>query len=61
MRTAILIHGRHVDTDAWEKIIWGDPTHGVFGNAARGVELALKEQAALIFWGTGSSERNGVT
>lgn len=60
MRSAILIHGRHVDTDGFEEIIWGDPRNGVFGNASRGVELAIKENAELIFWGTGSSVKNGV-
>ena len=60
MRTAILIHGRHVDTECFDDIIWGNPPKGVFGNAAKGVELALKEQAGLIFWGTGSSKKNGV-
>jgi len=60
MRTAILIHGRHVDTDDFEHIVWGNPPKGVFGNAARGVELALRENAELIFWGTGSSKKNGI-
>ena len=60
MRTAILIHGRHVDTECFDDIIWGNPPKGVFGNAAKGVELALKEHAELIFWGTGSSKKNGV-
>ena len=60
MKTAILIHGRHVDTDAFEQIVWGDPQHGIYGNAAKGVALAQSEHAELIFWGTGSSKKNGV-
>lgn len=59
MNTAILIHGRHPDTDGWAEIIWGDPKNGIFGNAARGIELARRENAELIFWGTGVVQKNG--
>lgn len=59
MRTAILIHGRHLGTDAWERIIWGQPQKGIFGNAAKGVRLAMQEHAELIYWGTGSSRKDG--
>jgi len=59
MRTAILIHGRHLDTPNWERIIWGEPNRGVFGNVSKGVRLAMQEHAELIYWGTGSSKKDG--
>ncbi|HLC44283.1 MAG: hypothetical protein A2722_03450 [Candidatus Doudnabacteria bacterium RIFCSPHIGHO2_01_FULL_50_11] len=58
-KTAILIHGCHVDAEGWERIIWGDPEKGLLGRIPTGIALALSEEADLIFWGTGASERNG--
>lgn len=59
MRTAILIHGRHLGTTDWERIIWGEPQKGIFGNVSKGIRLAMKENAELIYWGTGSSKKDG--
>ncbi|MBP9749949.1 MAG: hypothetical protein KBD21_04440 [Candidatus Pacebacteria bacterium] len=57
--SAILIHGLHLQTNDWEKIVWGDVTHGQWGAIVRGVEVAWRMQAKLIVWGTGASEKEG--
>ena len=57
---AVLIHGRHLDTKMWEHIIWGDPKRGVLGQVPKGLQVATREGARLIFWGTGASEKDGV-
>ena len=59
MSTAILIHGCHLGAKGWENIVWGDPQNGVLGRVPRGIQLAFRENAELIFWGTGASERDG--
>ncbi|MDP4020564.1 MAG: hypothetical protein Q8P58_00775 [Candidatus Adlerbacteria bacterium] len=60
MNIMVLIHGRHLETGAWEKMVWGDPKNGIFGQAASGVRLALKVNASVIYWGSGASERDGM-
>jgi hypothetical protein len=60
MKTAILIHGCHVDATNWENIMWGDPARGVFGRVPRALQLLNTEHASLLCWGTGASERDGV-
>ncbi len=57
--TAVLIHGLHLDANGWESLVWGSPIDGVWGNIPRGVELAWRTQAGVIYWGTGASERDG--
>ncbi len=59
MATAILIHGCHLQAEAWEHIVWGDPKHGVLGRVPKGLQLAEKHAASLIFWGTGASQKDG--
>lgn len=56
MTTAVLIHGRHLQAHSWENIVWGKPR--ALGQVPSAVELALRHQASLIFWGTGASERD---
>ena len=58
-KTAILIHGRHLQTNGWEDIMWGDPANGRLGQIPKALELVNDMQADLIYWGTGASERNG--
>lgn len=57
MSTAVLIHGCHLYAESWENIIWGKPKNGVFGRASKGLNIAYQEQADLIYWGTGASEK----
>lgn len=59
MKTAILIHGCHLFAKEWENIVWGNPEKGILGRIPKGIELAYREDANLIFWGTGASEKDG--
>lgn len=58
--TAVLIHGCHLGADEWENIVWGDPENGIWGRASRGLQIALQEDAGLVIWGTGASQRDGI-
>lgn len=60
MKTAVLIHGCHLQAKNWENIVWGEPKYNVFGRAARGIKIAIEERAELIYWGTGASEKDGL-
>ncbi len=60
MKTAVLIHGYHLGAESWESLVWGNPDAGLYGSIPRGVTEAYREQAQLIFWGTGASERDGL-
>lgn len=57
MKSAVLIHGCHLQAEGWESIVWGDPKNGVLGRAPKGVRLALRERFDLIYWGTGASKK----
>jgi len=57
--TAVLIHGCHVDTTDWTKIIVGNLPN-LPGRAARGLEAAWMFQSKCIIWGTGASEKHGL-
>ncbi len=61
MKTAILIHGCHLQAKNWENIIWGAPSVGVMGRVSKGLAIAIRERPSLICWGTGASEKKGMT
>ena len=46
MKTAVLIHGLHVDSFNWEHLIWGDPLNGLLGRASFGILEALRRNGA---------------
>jgi hypothetical protein len=56
--TGILIHGLHLQTKDWEKIVWGEPPN-FLGILPKGVAVALEEKAKIIVFGTGASEKDG--
>ncbi len=60
MRTAVHVHGCHLSTIGWELIVLGDPGTGLLGQAAKGLDVAIQLGAEVMFWGTGSSERDGL-
>lgn len=60
MNEMVLIHGRHLQAPGWEKLVWGDPKDGVFGQASLGVSLASKLGASIIYWGSGASKKDGM-
>ncbi len=56
-KTCVLVHGRHMETEGWEKLVWGDGP--MIGAAPFGLYLALQKGARLVF-GTGASEKDGL-
>jgi hypothetical protein len=60
MKTAILIHGEHVQAHDWEHIVWGNPTQGVYGKVPKGLIEGLRWDADLLIFGTGASEKDGL-
>jgi hypothetical protein len=64
MRTAVLIHGCHLQADfqgkTWQCIVWGAPDECSLYGATMGLNIALKESAELVIFSTGASEHYGV-
>lgn len=60
MKTAVLIHGLHVESPLWEHLVWGNPRNDESGRAACGIVEAANNYADLIFWGTGASQKDGL-
>ncbi|MFZ2555384.1 MAG: hypothetical protein WAZ27_02725 [Minisyncoccia bacterium] len=60
MKTAVLIHGHFLGTPDWERVEWGDPAHGTYGNIPKGLVEALRFDADTIIFGTGASEKDGL-
>jgi hypothetical protein len=58
-KTAVLIHGRHLQTQDWEKIVWGLDDHSL-GQVPVGILMAIQFQADLIYWGTGASQKQNL-
>jgi hypothetical protein len=58
MRTGILVHGCHLEAFDWRGIVWGSPPHEP-GRIPMAVYVAVKEDADVIVFGTGASERGG--
>ena len=58
----ILIHGRHLYTKEWERMIWGEPPSrlGVLPRAVLEILIRGYERVAVIVLGTGSSEKDGL-
>jgi len=52
---AVLIHGHHLQAPDWEHFVWGEKELGTVGRIPRGLEVAVKEDAELVIWGTGAS------
>jgi hypothetical protein len=59
MKTAVLIHGLHLEAHGWESMVWGDLEKNVWGTVPRGIEYAWRVQAEVIVWGSGASVRDG--
>ena len=57
MKTGVLVHGCHLDAYDWRGIVWGYPDAGELGRAPKGVLVAHQEQADVLVFGTGASER----
>jgi len=59
-RTAILVHGCHLEADGWEQAVWGDIPSQRMGRLPHAALLALREDAVLMVLGTGGSARGGI-
>ncbi len=57
---AILIHGLHLQANGWQSVVWGEPENNKYGIVPRAIEVAYKENADLIYWGSGASEKDGL-
>lgn len=57
MKTGVLVHGCHLDAYDWRGIVWGYPAGDQLGRAPKGVLVAHQEQAELLVFGTGASQR----
>lgn len=60
-KSALLIHGRHVETLGWHDIEFGDVEmkhDGKIGQVPLGLELARTLKIDLIIFGTGASKKN---
>jgi len=57
VKTGVLVHGCHLDAYDWRGIVWGYPDVGDLGRAPKSVLIAHQEQAEMIVFGTGASER----
>jgi len=53
--SAVLIHGHHLQAPGWETLVWGEQNLERVGRIPRGIELAIKEDAGIIIWGTAAS------
>jgi len=52
-KTAILCHGFHLQSEAWEDVIWGDSNK--IGRLPKAIQLAIQEDASLLVIGSGGS------
>eukprot|EP00614_Pseudopedinella_elastica_P016818 CAMPEP_0172652950 /NCGR_PEP_ID=MMETSP1068-20121228/243578_1 /TAXON_ID=35684 /ORGANISM="Pseudopedinella elastica, Strain CCMP716" /LENGTH=685 /DNA_ID=CAMNT_0013467373 /DNA_START=80 /DNA_END=2137 /DNA_ORIENTATION=+ len=59
-KTAILVHGLHLQADGWEKVVWGDVANQKLGRVPHAIMLAEQEAASIVVFGTGGSEMHGV-
>lgn len=66
MKTAVLIHGCHLQADFegddWEKIVWGthDGVPSLYGRGTMGLREAFAVRAEFAIFSTGASERDGI-
>ncbi|OHA83038.1 MAG: hypothetical protein A2408_02550 [Candidatus Yonathbacteria bacterium RIFOXYC1_FULL_52_10] len=63
MKIGILVHGRHLQAVGWPKLAWGEPEKGNLGSLPLMVYTALTEgleNIAVVVFGTGASEKDGL-
>ncbi|MDD9949350.1 MAG: YdcF family protein [candidate division Zixibacteria bacterium] len=58
-RTGILVHGYNLHAGQWEDVTWGAPPERI-GRVPMGVLVALSEQADVMVFGSGASEKDGL-
>lgn len=64
-KAGVLMHIRHLDTVAWERLVWGVPEEDSLGSLPKVVELLLDEPACepitTIVFGCGPSTKDGLS
>ncbi|MGB2905726.1 MAG: hypothetical protein WBB73_01410 [Candidatus Aminicenantaceae bacterium] len=58
MKIGVLVHGCHLGALNWRGIMWGNPPDEM-GRIPKAVSVALQEDANLLVFGTGASEKDG--
>ena len=58
-RTGVLVHGYNLHAGQWEDVAWGEPRERT-GRVPMGVLVALREQADVMVFGSGASEKDGL-
>ena len=58
-KTGILVHGYNLHAGQWEDVTWGAPPERI-GRVPMGVLVALSEQADVMVFGSGASEKDGL-
>lgn len=56
MKTGVLVHGCNLNIENWRHVAWGDPPHRL-GRIPQGILTAIQENADVIVFGTGASEK----
>jgi hypothetical protein len=57
MKSGVLVHGCHLGALNWQGIMWGHPPDEL-GRVSKGVAVALQENAEVLIFGTGASEKD---
>ncbi len=58
-KTAVLIHGCHVQARGWKDIVLGNYPRGILGRVPKGLQVADAFEAEVVIWGTGASDFQG--
>ncbi|MDE2846840.1 MAG: YdcF family protein [Gemmatimonadota bacterium] len=58
-KTGILVHGYNLHAGQWEDVTWGAPPERI-GRVPMGVLVALSEQADVMVFGSGASDKDGM-
>jgi hypothetical protein len=63
-KVGILVHCRHLETDGWEELVFGDPTNDKLGDQSTLLRVLLTleptEDVACIVFGRGPSVKDGL-
>ena len=58
-KSGVLVHGCNLHTYQWKRIVWGKPPNEL-GRVPKGIFIALHEEADVMVFGTGASEKDGL-
>jgi hypothetical protein len=62
VKTGILCHGCHLQTEGWENIVWGSSKSNQLGRLPHASLLSIQENASILVMGSGGSHtKDGLT